>query len=69
MFINEWGAMAAGFGWAPDDIFGRSGLAYWLGVEIVRAVGPAHAVTESGRIFDRITRGTWVNPYAAETKQ
>jgi hypothetical protein len=53
MFIDEWGALASGFEWTVADVFGRGGLAYWLGVEVVRAVGPDHAITEAGRIFDR----------------
>ena len=53
MFLQEWGAMAAEFGWAPGDIFGRDGLAFWLETEIVTALGPEHAVTETGRVFAR----------------
>jgi hypothetical protein len=40
-----------------------------LETEIVTALGPEHAITERGRAFDRITRRTWVNPYAKETMQ
>jgi hypothetical protein len=34
----------------------KSGLAYWLETEIINALGPDHAVTESGRIYDRLTQ-------------
>jgi hypothetical protein len=73
MFLNEWESLAAIFEWTVDDIFdpphsNRSGLAYWLGVEIVTTLGPAHAVTEAGRVFDRITRATWINPYSMEAR-
>jgi hypothetical protein len=74
MFLNEWASLAAEFGWTEDDVFAprrgihrgrgiQSGLAYWLGVEIVTALGPEHAVTKGNRVFDRITRQTWINPY------
>jgi hypothetical protein len=67
MFLREWAGLAADLGWTTADIFDspravRGGLAYWLGVELVTAVGPDHAVTENNRVFDRITRQTWVNP-------
>ena len=55
--------MAAEFGWTLGDIFDRDGLAFWLETEIVTALGPEYAVTESGRAYDRVTRATWVNPY------
>jgi hypothetical protein len=69
MFVPEWGELAIEFSWQPDDIFDSDGLAFWLGTEIVTALGPEHAVTERDRVFDRITRQTWVNPYAGETRQ
>jgi hypothetical protein len=60
MFLNEWGELAAEFGWSVDDIFDlRGGLAWWLGVEVVRAIGPKHAITEASRVFDRMTRKDW----------
>ena len=59
------------FGWTSDDIFAairgaRTGLAWWLavdGTDVIRALGPEHAVTEDGsRIYDRVTRCSWVQP-------
>jgi hypothetical protein len=73
MFLAEWSSLAVDFEWTAEDIFdppraGTSGLAYWLGCEIVTALGPAHAVTEANRVFDRITRTTWTNPYSTEAR-
>ena len=62
----RWPPNSAG-GWTI--FFDRDGLAFWLETEIVTALGPEHAVTERDRVFDRITRRTWVNPYAKETMQ
>jgi hypothetical protein len=42
MFLNEWEAMAADFGWSADDIFARDGLAWWLRTELVTAWPGAH---------------------------
>ncbi|HEV7910733.1 MAG TPA: hypothetical protein VGP28_06540 [Methylocella sp.] len=61
MFLNEWQSVAIEFEWTTEDIFGpprgtSSGLAYWLGTEIVTALGPEHAVTETNRVFDRVER-------------
>jgi hypothetical protein len=61
MFLNEWGAMAAEYGWNADDIFampsrGKSGLAYWIETELVTALGPEHAVTETNRVYDQRAR-------------
>jgi hypothetical protein len=63
MFLNEWESLAIEFQWATGDIFdlpqaNRSGLAYWLGTDIVTALGPEHAVTETNRVFDRIAKFT-----------
>jgi hypothetical protein len=46
-----------------DDVFApphgsSSGLAYWLGVDIVTALGPEHAVTEGGRVFEQSAGGS-----------
>jgi hypothetical protein len=59
MFLNEWEPMAAEFGWSADDIFARNGLAWWLGTELVSALGTELAVTETHRIYDRVTRKDW----------
>lgn len=53
MFLREWQSLLIEFEWTIDDLFAPSGLVYWLEVELVRALGPDHAVTESRRIFDR----------------
>jgi hypothetical protein len=65
IFLNEWVDFAAELGWPVEDIFNRNGLIWWLGVEIVRALGPEHAVTEASRIYDRLTHRDWVNPYGS----
>jgi hypothetical protein len=65
MFLTEWQGLAAEFGWSADDIFARNGLAWWLGTELVTALGPEHAVTETRRIYDRLTHKDWLNPYGA----
>jgi len=71
LFLRDWGQLAVEFGWTPDDIFAsvrgaRTGLAWWLavdGTDVIRALGPEHAVTEDGsRIYDRVTRCSWVRP-------
>jgi hypothetical protein len=64
MFLQQWGEPASKFGWNVEDLFMRpggnkSGLAYWLEAEIVDALGPQHAITEGGRIYDRVIRQTW----------
>ncbi len=69
-FLDAWGSLAVEFQWTPGDLFDvpRDGLpggfVWFLTGEAVRALGPEHAVTEGERIFDRITRGEWINPYA-----
>jgi hypothetical protein len=68
-FLDTWGSLAVEFQWTPADLFdvprdGRpGGLLWWRAGETVRALGPKHAVTESERIFDRVTRAEWINPY------
>jgi hypothetical protein len=74
MFLSKWSSLAIEFEWMAADIFdppcsNRSGLAYWLGTDIVTALGPEHVVTETNRVFDRVTRQTWVNPYATLSVQ
>ena len=65
----------AQFDWTPGDIFdvphdsAAGGLVWFLNGEAVRSVGPEHAVTKSGRVFDRMTRAEWVNPYRAQLTQ
>ena len=59
-FMKSWTTEAVIFGWSPEDLFAPegakagTGLACWLGGEKVRAFGPEHAITYSGRVFDRI---------------
>jgi hypothetical protein len=58
-FFDQWGTLAETFGWSPGDLFdlphdGRpGGLTWCLLGETVRALGPDHAITISGRVFDR----------------
>jgi hypothetical protein len=52
-FLDDWAGPALDFGWRPDDIFGAGGLAWFCAGERVRALGPANAITASGRIFAR----------------
>lgn len=73
MFLGEWSGPVIEFEWTAEDMFAPpringSGLAYWLGCEIVTALGPVHAVTEGNRVFDRITRATWINPYPSQER-
>src|SRR5262249_510689 len=56
-FLDEWGAVASGFGWQASDVFGSGGLAWFCAGERVRALGPDNAVTSSGRIFARRAPG------------
>ena len=59
-FMRSWTTEAVALGWSPNDLFappnavGRSGLVCWLGGEQVRAFGPEHAVSASGRVFDKM---------------
>jgi putative DNA primase/helicase len=59
--IRAWATELIEFGWEPDTVFGRPdsdrcphGLVHFLGGEKVRAIGPEHAVTDTGRIYDRM---------------
>jgi hypothetical protein len=63
MFRQHWSDLAIAFEWSDADI---RALAAWLGVRVVRALGPEHAVAEDGEAFDRVTRKTWNNPYHGE---
>jgi hypothetical protein len=59
LFLNRWASLAAEFQWTTADLFnvprdGRAGgLVWFLAGQAVRALGPEHAVTTSGRVFDR----------------
>ncbi len=59
MFLDTWSSLALEFGWTAGDLFdvrrdGSPGRLVWFLVgETVRALGPAHAITESGRNFLR----------------
>ena len=59
-FMRAWETEAIILGWPAEAIFAPptapsgSGLVYWLGGEPLRSFGPEHAVSESGRIFDRM---------------
>jgi hypothetical protein len=63
-FLDEWGSLTETFGWSPGDLFdvphdGRpGGVAWFLIGERVRALGPEHAITTSGRVFDRRQGGS-----------
>ncbi len=52
-------ASAAELGWTAGELFdaprngGPGGLVWFCAGEPVRALGPEHAVTTSGRIFER----------------
>ena len=56
-FLDQWGAMAAGFGWTPEDLFGREGLIRAPGGETVRALGPEQATLTDGRTYERKVHG------------
>jgi hypothetical protein len=53
-FLDQWAALALGFGWQACDIFGPDGLSWFCDGELVRALGPDNAITASGRIFIRL---------------
>ncbi len=59
LLLDQWGSLAVEFQWSPGDLFdvprdGKlGGLVWFLKGEAVRALGPAHATTESGRNFLR----------------
>jgi hypothetical protein len=48
-FLDQWGAEAAAYGWTPEQIFGRDGLAFALRGATVRALGRRHADLDDGR--------------------
>jgi hypothetical protein len=68
-FLDQWSNLTIEFRWTAGDIFdvpheGKpGGLAWFLAGEAVRSLGREHSVTESGRVFDRLTRAEWINPY------
>jgi hypothetical protein len=51
--VCRWATLAVQFGWNPDDLFGKTGLAVFANGEAIRAIGPDHAITETGRVFSR----------------
>ena len=59
-FFDQWGGMAADWGWTADQLLdvprdGLPGGMLWeLQGERVAAFGPGHARTESGRIIERL---------------
>jgi hypothetical protein len=67
-FLGGWWGLAVEFEWTPGDLFDvpsdgtAGGLIWWISGEAVRSLGGDCAFAASGRIFDRVTRGTWENP-------
>jgi hypothetical protein len=61
LFLDRWGRLAFEFQWLPGDLFdvprdgSPGGLVWFLKGEATAPLGPEHAVTESGRVFDRDT--------------
>jgi hypothetical protein len=53
VIFTTWGELATEFQWPAGAILDRDGLAWFTADETVRAFGPEHAVTASGRVFDR----------------
>ncbi len=60
-FIDQWADLAVEFGWTVNDLFDvprdawPGGLIWFFHGELLRALGPYHAVTTSGRVFDRMS--------------
>lgn len=59
--IRQWATDLVELGWEAPTVFGENtdrscayGLVHFLKGEKVRAIGPAHAITESGRVFERM---------------
>lgn len=74
LFLDGWGEMAAQFDWSPSDLFdvprdGRGGLVRMLQGEAVRAIGPEHGVSATGRVFDRLDRSIWPSAVAWNAAQ
>ena len=70
-FLDARASPALEFGWTGGELFdvprdGKPGGLVWFQKgQTVRSFGPEHAVLGNGtRVFDRIARGEWVNPYS-----
>lgn len=66
VFLDQWGELAAQFGWTAGEIFdvprnGQAGLIWILQGEAVRTLGPEQAIIVSDRIFDRLDRSAWAS--------
>jgi len=70
-FMRQWQTEAIILGCPAKDLFAapapaeRGGLVHWLRGEGVRAFGPEHAVSWSGRIFEMfrlLKRFPWIAP-------
>ena len=53
LFLDRWGADAAAYGWTPEQIFGRDGLAFARRGAGLRALGRRHVDLDDGRRFVR----------------
>ena len=62
-FLGELEYVAVEFKWTPDEL---ASLSAFCAGETVQSIGPKHAVTASGRDYDRTTGAEWVNPYQAD---
>jgi hypothetical protein len=70
LFLDQFGSQAAELQWTSHDLFAaltdsaRSGLVWFLKGEKVRALGPEHAITEGGRVFDpQAESSRWKIPF------
>ncbi len=64
-FLDQWGHEAAAYGWTPEQIFGRNGLAFALRGGTVRALGRRHADLDDGRSLyqtDSVETDTTIRP-------
>ena len=71
-FLDAWGALAAGFQWAPADLFdgpradGTSGLVWTLNGRRVSSIGPEFAGLGNGaQVFDRLMSREVISPPGA----
>ena len=71
-FLDAWGALAAGFQWAPTDLFdgpradGTSGLVWTLNGRRVSSIGPEFAGLGNGaQVFDRLMSREVISPLGA----